>query len=408
MKYNGKNKPLICMMTQSTCYKGTHKMKPLGVLWHSTGANNPTIKRYVQPDDNVKDRQTLLNKIGINQYGNDWNHIYHEAGLNAWIGKLADGTVSTVQTMPWDFAPWGCGSGVNGSCNERWVQFEICEDGLTDKTYFESVYKEACELTAYLCKMYGINPNGTVTYNGVTVPTILCHQDSYRLGLGCNHSDVYPWFNKFGKTMQNVRDDVQKLLTPPVSADGTKGEVCGYNRSRTTNELIVFNEGGYATTNPYGYEVAISKSGLAQADPVYGKGHMAIPSGGMVLSGHGKAGEWLFANIKKGYAVKIDNGKVVATKPTKKEVKVNMADITNINGSRGENALVLITDGRATTGFNQYGTDVIVNSSGKITLCEYGKANRAIPKGCICLSGHGTMSKFLLDNCKVGTKLQVG
>ena len=41
MKYNDKNKPLVCMMTQSTCYKGTRKFAPKGVLWHSTGANNP-------------------------------------------------------------------------------------------------------------------------------------------------------------------------------------------------------------------------------------------------------------------------------------------------------------------------------------------------------------------------------
>lgn len=33
-------------MTQSTCYKGTSKMTVKGVLWHSTGANNPTLKRY--------------------------------------------------------------------------------------------------------------------------------------------------------------------------------------------------------------------------------------------------------------------------------------------------------------------------------------------------------------------------
>ncbi len=28
MKYNEKNKPLVCMMTQSTCYKGTRKFTP--------------------------------------------------------------------------------------------------------------------------------------------------------------------------------------------------------------------------------------------------------------------------------------------------------------------------------------------------------------------------------------------
>ena len=78
MKYNENNKPLICMMTQSTCYKGTSTMTPKGVLWHSTGANNPTLKRYVQPDDNATNKSELIALIGKNNNGNDWNHITHQ------------------------------------------------------------------------------------------------------------------------------------------------------------------------------------------------------------------------------------------------------------------------------------------------------------------------------------------
>ena len=227
MKYNASNKPLVCMQTQSTCYKGTNKMTVKGVLWHSTGANNPTLKRYVQPSDSKPAEDTYnktkwLQVLGTNSNKNDWNHIDRQAGLNCWIGKLADGTVTTVQTMPWDYKPWGCGSGSKGSCNNGWIQFEICEDGLTDKTYFDKVYKEACELTAYLCNMYNIDPHGTVTVNGVKVPTILCHADSYKLGLGSNHGDVNHWFPKHGKSMATVRDDVAKLLenkTPTVAPE---------------------------------------------------------------------------------------------------------------------------------------------------------------------------------------------
>lgn len=217
MKYSSSNKPLVCMQTQSTCYKGTRKMTVLGVLWHSTGANNPNLRRYVQPSDTKPAADTYskakwLEVLGKNTNRNDWNHINREAGLNCWIGKLADGTVTTVQTMPWDYRPWGCGSGSKGSCNTGWIQFEICEDGLTDKTYFNKVYKEACEITAYLCKMYNIDPNGSVTVNGVKVPTILCHQDSYKLGMGSNHGDIYHWFPKHGKNMETVRADVAAIL----------------------------------------------------------------------------------------------------------------------------------------------------------------------------------------------------
>ena len=190
MKYTDKNKPYVCMQTQSNCYKGTNKsMTVKGVLWHSTGANNPNLKRYVQPynktstgkedPSNTYTDKEWVNILGNNTNNNDWNHINREAGLNCWIGKLADGTVTTVQTMPWTYKPWGCGSGRNGSCNSGWIQFEICEADLNDRTYFNAAYKEACEITAYLCKMYNINPKGTVSHGGVEVPTILCHQDSY-------------------------------------------------------------------------------------------------------------------------------------------------------------------------------------------------------------------------------------
>ena len=219
MKYNENNKPLVCMMTQSTCYKGTRTFTPKGVLWHSTGANNPNLKRYVQPDDNAADRTEWLARLGKNQYNNDWNRINRQAGLNFWIGKLADGTVAAVQTMPWNYRPWGCGSGSKGSLNDTHIQFEICEDALTDAGYFNAVYKEACEMTAYLCKMFGIDPKGSFTYKGVTVPTIIDHAGSHTLGLGGNHGDVQHWFKRHGKTLDDVREDVAKLL-----AEGTPAQ----------------------------------------------------------------------------------------------------------------------------------------------------------------------------------------
>lgn len=91
-----------------------------------------------------------------------------------------------------------------------------------------------------------------------------------------------------------------------------------------------------------------------------------------------------------------------------KEVKISMGEITGINTSRGTNALVLITDGRATTGFNKWGVDVIINSKGIITQIVDGKANTPIPKGCICLSGHNTAGWYLKQCCKVGARLKIG
>ena len=47
MKYNTLNAPIVCMQTESKCYKDTHPMTVKGILWHSTGANNPNVARYV-------------------------------------------------------------------------------------------------------------------------------------------------------------------------------------------------------------------------------------------------------------------------------------------------------------------------------------------------------------------------
>lgn len=230
MKYNSQNKPLVCMQTQSTCYNSTYTLKPKGILWHDTGANNKTLKRYIQPSDirppeDTYSKEEWLEILGVNKNKNDWNHIKRQAGLNCWIGTLADGSVTTIQTMPWNFRPWGCGKGSKGTCNDGWIQFEICQDDKTDKNYFEAVYREACEITAYLCQLYDIDPQGTVVHNGITVPTILCHQDAYRLKLGSNHSDVYDWFNKYERTMNDVRKDVAMLLAGGSFSDDTnKGD----------------------------------------------------------------------------------------------------------------------------------------------------------------------------------------
>ena len=266
MKYSDKNPPLQCFQNQSSWMKGALKNgKPVGILWHDTAAGNPYIKRYVQPDDNAPDRQEWLTRLGKNQYSNDWNHIEHEAGLNCWVGKLADGTITTVQAGPWTTHAWGCGSGALGSCNgyvrnssgvasyvpEFWIQFEICDDnygaGTGTKAYFLAAYQEACEITAYLCQKFNIDPKGTVKFAGIDVPTILCHKDSARLKLGNDHGDVYKWFKIYGYTMDNVRNDVARILaggTPaPAPEVIEKATLCQSNLMQPIGVVKQFHLG---------------------------------------------------------------------------------------------------------------------------------------------------------------------
>ncbi len=39
------------IFTENACYKAGRKIKVKGIMVHSTGANNPYLKRYVGPDD---------------------------------------------------------------------------------------------------------------------------------------------------------------------------------------------------------------------------------------------------------------------------------------------------------------------------------------------------------------------
>ena len=237
-----------CYQTQGYWYKQAGEGIPVGVCWHDTGAGNPYLKRYVQPSTNDSQYNQLLKLIGKNSYNNDWNRSsFRDAGLNAWIGKLADGSVATIQAGPWNKRAWGVGSGSKGSLNgsgtgdKFWIQFEICDDYASgqscSKAYFTEAYNQAVALTAYLCKMYGFDPHGYVTYKGVKVPTILCHADSYKLGFGSGHGDVYQWFNRFGKTMDDVRNDVAALMGSSTSTSTSTSTPSGSQSSGSKTSI---------------------------------------------------------------------------------------------------------------------------------------------------------------------------
>lgn len=197
-------KLIQCFLTKNDCYKAGRTITPKGVMVHSTGANNPTLKRYVQPN---------VDGIGKNQYNNDWNRAGTGKCVHAFIGKLENGSIATVQTLPWNFRGWHAGSGAKGSANNTHIGFEICEDGLSDKTYFNKVYREAVELTAMLCKKYNLDPKA----DGV----VICHAEGHDRKIASNHGDVEHWFPKHGKTMDDFRADVAKEMGGSTKADTT-------------------------------------------------------------------------------------------------------------------------------------------------------------------------------------------
>jgi len=186
------------IFTNNACYKAGRTITVKGIMVHSTGANNPNLCRYVGPDDGL---------LGKNTYNNHWNQDLpdgRQVCVHGFIGKLKDGSVAAYQTLPWNHRGWHGGSGPKGSVNDTHIGFEICEDGLTEKAYFEAVYKEAAELCAYLCKEYNLDP----MKDGV----LICHSEGHARGLASNHGDVMHWFPKHGRNMDTFRAEVKRLL----------------------------------------------------------------------------------------------------------------------------------------------------------------------------------------------------
>lgn len=178
-------------------------MKPIGIMIHSTGANNPRLSRYVQPDDGV---------LGTNKYNNHWNQPKpggKSVCVHGFIGKDKNGKVRVYQTLPFNYTGWHSGKGKNGSANTLgYIGIEICEDNLSDKNYFNECYRQAIKLCVHLCKQYNIK-----------VDNIIGHYEGHQQGIATNHADPRHWFSRHGKTMNSFRKDVQTKLNKKEPKD---------------------------------------------------------------------------------------------------------------------------------------------------------------------------------------------
>ena len=192
-------------------FKAARKMpagSPEGIIIHSTGANNPNLKRYVNATE----------ICGENPYKNYFDRADSDVCPHAVIGRDKNGTVRAAKLLPWDVCCWGCGNGSKGSYNysPAYIQIEIAEDALTDRKYFE----EAFGLAADLCKRLMKN------YPSIRTENVISHREAHARGYASNHGDPEHWLAKFGKNMDwfraklsgNVRITAEKTV-PRASAD---------------------------------------------------------------------------------------------------------------------------------------------------------------------------------------------
>ena len=195
-----------CHQTKNPSYTSARKIKPMGIVVHTTGAVNPNCARYVD----------CVEELGKNQYNNHWNKPKSEwsnpkniKSMHAFIGLDKNKQVVVAETLPQDIACWGVGGGPKGSYNRDPVahlQFEICEGShKTGEAHFREVFQTAAEYCAHLCRKHGIK-----------VSNICGHFEAHARGYGSPHADPKPYFKAYGETIDSFRARVAQLLNEPA------------------------------------------------------------------------------------------------------------------------------------------------------------------------------------------------
>lgn len=231
-----------CIMTNSYNFLKARPITPTGIVVHSTGVNQKYIHRYVQPLATDEDAAAILADLGKNKYNNDYNHKSASKGVHAFIGLNANDEVCTYQVLPYTLSAFGVGNGTRvigtkedgtpqyGSYNydpNARIQFEVCEDDLTDPEYFSAVILEAEEYCAELCKQFGWRSD-----------KISSHKEAYLEGYGSNHADIDHWLKKFGMTMDDFRRDVEEMLPPPEPEYIYRVQVGAYSKPENAEKMM--------------------------------------------------------------------------------------------------------------------------------------------------------------------------
>ena len=229
------------LFTNSDCYKSGTIQQSVGVQVHSTGANNPYLKRYVQPNDGL---------LGANKNGNSHNRPGVDVCASAYIGKLSDGTVAVYQALPWNMRCWISGKGKNGNANRMgYIGYEICEDDLINESYFNNaVMGVAVNLTAHLCEIMNVKPSDVVaSYPEGDALAVMDHSELNAKGLASGHSDITHWLRRYGKRMKDFRQAVQQAMDEGVEVeyvDASETIIEEWSDVNATYEIYAAN-GGY-------------------------------------------------------------------------------------------------------------------------------------------------------------------
>ncbi len=181
-------------MTNNDCYKTGLKIKPKGIMIHSTATPG----------------------IMAAEWFIRWNKSYKAGQINrqACVHAFVDDK-EIYQYLPWNHRGWHGG----GKANDTHVGLEICEPGgfsysggamvgydvKKNEAYFRAAWRNTVGLCVYLCQEYNL-----------TEKDIIGHVEGYRQGIASNSADPLHWFPKHKESMDSFRLAVKAELNKAI------------------------------------------------------------------------------------------------------------------------------------------------------------------------------------------------
>ena len=104
------------ILTNNACYKAGRTITPKGIMLHSTGANNPNLKRYVGPDDGLLGKNQYVitsysihytklydaSRVGVfNNSAQVWNHTFFWNCMKPAGGGEPTGALAAAINAKW-------------------------------------------------------------------------------------------------------------------------------------------------------------------------------------------------------------------------------------------------------------------------------------------------------------------
>jgi peptidoglycan-N-acetylglucosamine deacetylase len=259
--------------------------------------------------------------------------------------------------------------------------------------------------------------------------------DGYCLAFIQPSSQMVPGIGKIalvpteaGTSQPPIEEPPPVVISPHdrvTTSTGATYPVSGTDVARGTDQLVVYTPavGTVTPTNRWGAEAAVVNGAVVtmvdraptDAPP------LAIPRDGVVLSGHGKARDWMLANLKVGTGVTVPGVPPPASAPPPAPEPPPPSSVVTESGasypvsgtnvSRGTDQLVIYTPAAGKrTPTDRWGAEAAVVNGKVVAMVDRAAKNTkalTIPSDGVVLSGSGSARDWMLVNLRVGVSVSV-